>query len=87
MSTKKKLTPLQEAIREIDQLALHKAQTKEGLQMLSLIRSHIRDTLLPKEKEFAREMWGKGKSYGYNQHFPEATPSPDFEETFKQYES
>lgn len=76
-----KKTPLQEAICEIDRLALNKADTKEGLHMLALIKNYIKGTLLPKEKEFAKDMWKKGKG---DLMFHENKKS--FEETYQQYE-
>lgn len=86
----KKLTPIRELIEKIrEEAKFYKSNSNSadkyhanGLaEAMSLLIAY-----LPKEKEFAREMWGNGKSFGYNQHFPEAEPKPTFDEFFKQYE-
>lgn len=59
----KKLTPIQEALIECNRLASKVAQTGDGLRICREMKSFLQSLLL-KEKEFAKEMFDKGNDLG-----------------------
>lgn len=91
--SEKKLTPLQEAVKQIEKLAFENANSTDGIFVLALIKSHIINVLQPKEKEFARDMWDNSINYYASEYKMELDkgknqlkPQPNFNDFYKQYE-
>jgi len=92
MNTEKKLTPLQEAMEVLRKNKFQKPKNKDEIRFNSGMTEAIEhlEELLPKEKEFAREMWTACNEFNHDQHMEQVTDrpatKPDFEEFYKQYE-
>lgn len=88
MSTEKKLTPLQEAIKDL----IYKANDANSYTLEERSgfykATDVLESLLPKEKEFARDMFDAGVQRGLEEGDKSIWiyRQPTFEKLFKQYE-
>lgn len=79
----KKLTPIQEAIESIEWAIKEGNFSPQETGVMSGIKNSLQ-LLLPKEKEFAMNMFNAAKVY--NGPYPDDVTYESFDEYFKQYE-